>query len=54
MVGTSGTTAERFAAVSANARTRPAWMCGVTGGIAWQPIDTWLPSTATSDGPPPP
>jgi hypothetical protein len=28
-------------------------MNGVTGGIAWQPNDTWLPTTAMIDGPPP-
>src|SRR6185369_13619572 len=29
-------------------------MCGVTGGIAWHPRVTWLPSTAASESPPPP
>ena len=53
MVGTSGTISDRFSLVIASARTRPALMCGVTGGIAWQPNGTWLPTTAAIDGPPP-
>ena len=54
MVGTSGNAAMRFAPVMAIARSRPAWMCGVVGGSAVQPICTWLPTTAATAGPAPP
>src|SRR5574338_1073708 len=54
MVGTSGSASERLALVTASARRRPAWICGVVGGMAVQPIGTWLPTTAATAGPAPP
>ena len=37
-VGTSGSAAERFLAVTPSARSLPAWTSGAAGGIAWMQI----------------
>ena len=53
IVGTSGSEGERFAVVTASARTLPLRICGIAGGIDTQPSVTSFAMTAANAGPPP-
>ena len=50
MAGTSGSTGERFAPLTANARSLPLRMCGRAEGRLAKTIGNWLPSTSLMAG----
>ncbi|MNS52612.1 hypothetical protein D3C72_853330 [compost metagenome] len=51
MVGTSGSTLERLAVVTASARSLPALMCGSTGVSVSKDMVTCPPSRSVVSGP---
>jgi hypothetical protein len=50
-VGTSGSAAERFAVVTASARSFPDLMCGSDGGTVSNIMCTWPPTRSVTAGP---
>src|SRR3954454_20520082 len=52
-VGTSGSTEERLVAVTASARSLPAWISAVAGGTAWNDSGVCPAATAWIAGLPP-
>src|ERR1700719_737889 len=54
MVGTSGKVGDRVLPVTASARRSPFLISGTAGAVAPNEIGVWLPTVASTAGPPPP